>query len=64
MALRPRATFARAGMGTYRTMLNLLIAKEWSKAMNQFGVDPAKSGQGPLRVEMFEQVMGLVSISA
>ncbi|SIO34877.1 Signal transducer regulating beta-lactamase production, contains metallopeptidase domain [Singulisphaera sp. GP187] len=63
MAFRPAATFRRAGMGTYRTMLNLLIAQEWTKAAIAFGFDPAKPGQGPLRVEMFEEVMGLVQIT-
>ncbi|WP_406698347.1 M56 family metallopeptidase [Singulisphaera sp. Ch08] len=62
-AFRPAATFRRAGMGTYRTMLNLLIAQQWSKSANAFGFDPTKPGQGPLRVEMFEQVMGVLRLT-
>lgn len=62
VAVRPRATFAKSGMGTYRTMLNLLIAQQWSKAANAFGFDPAQPGRGPLRVEMFEQVIANVRI--
>lgn len=63
VALRPAAMFGRAGMGTYRTMLNLLIAQQWSKAANAFGFDPAKPGLGPPRVEMVEQMMGIMTIN-
>jgi len=56
VAVRPSALFRRSGMGVYRTLLNLWIGQQWSKAANAIGFDPAKPGQGPLRVEMFEQV--------
>lgn len=62
VAVRPAAVFRRAGMGLYRTQLNLLIAQQWSKAANKLGFDPTKPGLGPLRVEMFEQVVSLFRI--
>jgi beta-lactamase regulating signal transducer with metallopeptidase domain len=62
VAVRPSALFRRSGMARYRVMLNLWIGQEWSKAASTFGFDPAKPGLGPLRVEMFEEAMTLVSI--
>jgi hypothetical protein len=62
VAARPSAIFRRPGMAPYRVMLNLWIGQQWSKAANEFGFDPAKPGQGPPRVEMFEEVLTLVSI--
>ncbi len=56
VAVRPSALFRRSGMGVYRTLLNLWIGQQWSKAANAIGADPARPGQGPLRVEMFEQI--------
>ena len=62
MAFRPAATFHRAGMGIYRTALNVLIGQQWGKAANQFKFDATLPGQKPLRVEMFEQVAGNVRV--
>ena len=61
VAVRPSALFRRSGMARYRVMLNLWIGQQWSKAANEFGFDPTKPGLGPLRVEMFEEAMTLVS---
>jgi hypothetical protein len=62
VAVRPSAVFRRSGMAPYRVMLNLWIGQQWSKAASEFGFDPAKPGLGPLRIEMFEEAMTLVSI--
>jgi hypothetical protein len=56
IAFRPAAAFRRSGMGLYRTMVNVLIGQQWAKAANAMKSDPTKPSQGPLRVEMFEEL--------
>ncbi len=63
VAFRPKDAFGRAGMGKYRVMLNLLVGQQWALAANHFGFDPSKPGQGPLRIEMFEQVATMATFS-
>jgi hypothetical protein len=62
VAFRPAAAFRRSGMGLYRTTLNVWIAQQWAKAANKLKFDPTRPGQGPLNVEMFEQVTASVRV--
>jgi beta-lactamase regulating signal transducer with metallopeptidase domain len=62
VAIRPAAALRRSGMGVYRTMLNAMIAEQWAKAATALKFDPTKPGQGPLKVEMFDQIIGNVRL--
>jgi beta-lactamase regulating signal transducer with metallopeptidase domain len=62
VAFRPAAAFRRSGMGLYRTTLNVWIAQQWAKAANTLKFDPTRPGQGPLNVDMFEQVTAGVRV--
>jgi hypothetical protein len=62
VAFRPAAAFRRSGMGLYRTTLNVWIAQQWAKAANALKFDPTRPGQGPPRVDLFEQVTAGVRV--
>lgn len=62
VGFRPAAAFGRSGMGSYRTMLNVVIGQQWAKAANALKFDATKPGQKPLRVDLFEQVAASVRV--
>jgi hypothetical protein len=62
VAFRPAAAFRRSGMGLYRTTLNVWIAQQWAKTVNKLKFDPTRPGQGPLNVDMFDQVTAGVRV--
>ena len=63
VAFRPAAAFRRAGMEAYGAELKLVIGEQWSTAAKFFGFDPTRPGLQPLRLEMFEQVVGHLSLT-